>query len=59
MVDLESNLLTDTDAPGAVLPYNQEKFDDLSNKKLKLLSGKRFHQNAMHAYWYYLTKSGK
>jgi hypothetical protein len=59
MTELEINMLTDRAVPGEVLPYNQDKYDDLENKKLKLFSGKRFHQNAMNAYWYYLAKCGK
>lgn len=59
MVELEMNMLTDRSVPGEVLPYNQEKYDELENKKLKLLLGKRFHQNAVNAYWYYLSRSGK
>jgi len=59
MVELEMNMLTDRAAPGEVLPYNQDKYDDLEGKKLKLLLGKRFHQNAVNAYWYYLSRCGK
>ncbi len=44
---------------GEVLPYNESKMDELEQKKLKLLLGKRFHQNATNAYWYYLERSGK
>jgi len=42
-----------------VLPYNESRVDELDQKKLKLLLGKRFHQNAMNAYWYHLAKTGK
>jgi hypothetical protein len=44
-----------------VLDYHMAEYEDLEQKKLKLLIGKRFHQNASHAYWYYLQreKSGK
>ena len=56
MNDLEMNMLQDGDE---ILPYNISKADDLEQKKLKLLSGKRYHQNAANAYWYYLAKSGK
>ena len=56
MNDLEMDLLRDGDE---VLPYNSSKMDDLEQKKLKLFYGKRFHQNAANAYWYYLAKCGK
>lgn len=59
MVELEMNMLTDRAVPNEVLPYNQDKYDDLEAKKLKLLLGKRFHQNAVNAYWYHLSKAGK
>ena len=59
MVELEMKMLTDHTTPSSVLPYNQDKYDDLEAKKLKLLLGKRFHQNAVNAYWYYLSKTGK
>lgn len=57
MNDLEMNMLKD--GSGDVLPYNESRMDDLEQKKLKLLLGKRFHQNAAHAYWYYLEKASK
>jgi hypothetical protein len=56
MNDLEMNMLKDQ---GEVLPYNESKMEDLEQKKLKLLLGKRFHQNASNAYWYYLAKCSK
>jgi hypothetical protein len=56
MNDLEMDMLKDQ---GEILPYNEGKMDDLEQKKLKLLLGKRFHQNAANAYWYYLAKAGK
>jgi hypothetical protein len=56
MNDLEIDMLKDQDQ---VLPYNETRADELDQKKLKLLLGKRFHQNAMNAYWYYLAKCGK
>jgi hypothetical protein len=56
MNDLETNLLHDGDE---VMPYNECKVEDLEQKKLKLLYGKRYHQNAANAYWYHLAKSGK
>ena len=57
MNDLEMNMLRD--GSGDVLPYNESRMDDLEQKKLKLLLGKRFHQNATHAYWYYLEMASK
>ena len=39
-----------------VLDYHMAEYEDLEQKKLKLLIGKRFHQNASHAYWYYLQR---
>jgi hypothetical protein len=56
MNDLELDMLKDH---GEILPYNESRADELEQKKLKLLLGKRFHQNAMNAYWYYLAKIGK
>jgi hypothetical protein len=54
MNDLEYEMLKDN---GEVLPYNTAKADDLEQKKLKLFFGKRFHQNAANAYWYWLVKT--
>jgi hypothetical protein len=56
MNQLEIDLYKSNDE---VLPYNVDKVEDLEQKKLKLLLGKRFHQNATHAYWYWLAKEGK
>jgi len=56
MNELEMNMLKDN---GEVLPYNETKMEDLEQKKLKLLLGKRFHQNATNAYWYYLERASK
>jgi len=50
---LEINMVTDGNE---VLPYNEGRLDELEQKKLKLLVGKRFHQNASHAYWYWLQR---
>jgi len=46
---------------GKVLDYHMDEYEDLEQKKLKLLVGKRFHQNACNAYWYWIQreKSGK
>jgi hypothetical protein len=41
------------------VPYHNDKVDELEQKKLKLLLGKRFHQNAARAYWYYLARGDK
>jgi hypothetical protein len=53
MVELELAMLCDN---GDTLPYNEAKAQELEERKLKLLSGKRFHQNSRNAYWYYLMK---
>ena len=46
---------------GKVLDYHMSEYEDLEQKKLKLLVGKRFHQNAANAYWYHMQreKAGK
>ena len=46
---------------GKVLDYHMSEYEDLEQRKLKLLVGKRFHQNAYNAYWYWIQreKSGK
>ena len=41
---------------GEVIPYHVDEYGDLEEKKLKLLIGKRFHQNAANAYWYYIQR---
>lgn len=41
---------------GEVLPYHQEEAEELDQRRLRLLTAKRFHQNASHAYWYYMIK---
>jgi hypothetical protein len=56
MNQLEMDILMDN---GEVLPYNEQLMDELQQKKLKLLVGKRFHQNASNAYWYHLEKMAK
>jgi len=56
MNELEIDMLKDGNE---VLPYNVGRADELETKKLKLLLGKRFHQNASNAYWYYMAKQGK
>ena len=43
MNQLEMDILMDN---GEVLPYNEQLMDELQQKKLKLLVGKRFHQIA-------------
>jgi hypothetical protein len=57
MNELEMDMLRD--ANGEVLPYNEARMDDLEQKKLKLMLGKRFHQNATNAYWYYMERASK
>jgi hypothetical protein len=42
---------------GDVLPYNESKAQELEERKLKLMTGKRFQTNARNAYWYYLMKA--
>lgn len=54
MVEIELAMLCDN---GEALPYNEAKAQELEEKKLKLLSGKRFHMNSRNAYWFYLMKS--
>jgi hypothetical protein len=56
MCEIEIAMLCDE---GNILPYQTNKMDDLEQRKLKLLAGKRFHQNARHAYWYYTVKAEK
>jgi hypothetical protein len=56
MNELEIDMLKDGNE---VLPYNVGRADELETKKLKLLLGKRFHQNASNAYWYYMAKQSK
>jgi len=41
---------------GQVCPYKVDEYNELEEKKLKLLLGKRFHQNAANAYWYHLQR---
>lgn len=53
MVELELKMCTDDEG---VLPYQEKKVEDLEERKLKLLGGKRFHANASSCYWYYLAK---
>lgn len=53
MIDLELKMCTDEEG---VLPYQEKKVDELEERKLKLLGGKRFHANASSCYWYYLAK---
>ena len=53
MNDLQTDMLKDGDE---VIPYHGDEHDDLETKRLKLFFGKRFHQNASNAYWYWLQK---
>lgn len=41
---------------GAALPYHLDQIEELDQRRLRLLTAKRFHQNASHAYWYFLMK---
>lgn len=54
--ELETSMLYDGNE---VPPYQISNADDLEYKKLKLLQGKRFHQNAARAYWYYMMRADK
>ena len=57
MVDIEISMLCED---GRDLPvYQENKLDELEERKLKLLSGKRFHQNARHASWYITARGDK
>jgi hypothetical protein len=57
MIDIEISMLCED---GQQLPaYQEPKLDELEERKLKLLSGKRFHQNARHAYWYVTARGDK
>jgi hypothetical protein len=56
MNEMEVSRLKENDD---VLPYHLDKVDELEEKKLKLFLGKRFHQNATNAYWFWLAKTGK
>jgi hypothetical protein len=42
---------------GEVIPYELDNYGLLEEKKLKLLSGKRFHQNAYNSYWYWVQQN--
>lgn len=55
MCGIEIDLLFDES--DEVPAYNMNKLEELEQKKLKLLAGKRFHQNARNAYWYYTVKN--
>ena len=41
---------------GKPLPYHEDKYHELKAKEHKLLTAKRFHQNASHCYWYWLQR---
>lgn len=56
MLNMEINLVCED---GDVPAYKEAKLDELEERKLKLLSGKRFHQNARHAYWYVTARGDK
>jgi len=55
MNDISRSLMPEDD----ILPYQEEEFDEMENKRLKLLAGKRFHLTAARAYWYYGIKADK
>jgi hypothetical protein len=57
MIDIEISMICEDSKE---LPaYQESKLDELEERKLKLLSGKRFHQNARHAYWYVTARGDK
>jgi len=56
MCSLELSMLCSDEE---VAPYQVKQMEDLENKKLKLMAGKRFHTNAKNAYWYYGIKADK
>ena len=35
------------------VPYNKERFEQLNEKKIKLINAKRHHSNGAKAYWYF------
>jgi hypothetical protein len=53
MNGLQLDMLKDN---GEINPYHLDEYGDLEEKKLKLLVGKRFHQNAANAYWYWMQR---
>ena len=53
MNSLQMDMLMDGDR---VCSYKIDEYDELEEKKLKLLLGKRFHQNAANAYWYHIQR---
>ncbi len=55
MVQCEMDLLIDKDT-NEVIPYRTAEYEECQHKKLKLLQGQRFNQNASSAYSYYLEK---
>jgi len=56
MVDLEMEMMCQGEEPPS---YLEPKVDELENKKLKLMGGMRFNQNARNAYWYVTARNGK
>jgi hypothetical protein len=54
--DISCSLKYDNDN---IAPYQEEEIDEMENRKLRLLAGKRFHLTAARAYWYYLVKVNK
>tara|TARA_B100001250_G_scaffold306677_1_gene268560 strand:- start:3195 stop:3434 length:240 start_codon:yes stop_codon:yes gene_type:complete len=43
---------------GELLAYHKNQYEELRQKELKLLTGKRYHTNASHCYWYWLQREG-
>jgi hypothetical protein len=57
MLDIEISMICEDNRE--ISPYQESKLDELEERKIKLLSGKRFHQNARHAYWYVTARGDK
>jgi|GEM_PF-2132189 hypothetical protein len=54
--------LAEEETPEIQEPYLQEHLDkifSMKERKIKLLSSTRFHQNIANAYWYYLANINK
>ena len=54
--DINKSLKYDSDN---LAPYQEEDIDEMENRKLRLLAGKRFHLTSARAYWFYLAKTKK
>jgi hypothetical protein len=56
MVEMELSMMYQGDELPA---YLESKVDELESKKLKLMSGMRYNQNARNAYWYVTARGNK